>query len=409
MNLRTLSVLLCIGGAASLTAQSFRVKITTGLSAFDDDAKVQFYTGAPTSDPADVPKVGFGLGPGPKIACVSADGADMELNAYGPFSSDVTVPFKVSGPVSGAYAITIYNVHDLFGGSCIVLEDVLEGTSTPILAGTAYQFDLDVNTPTDPPRFLFHVSAALQPAVTDASCSNLNDGAISVPVSGTGPWMVTCTDDQGGLVQQVNSAISPVQLPGLAQGQYAVSISNTDGCVRTLHTTVDAAPAPMADFSIASANVVVNEPVVFSNGSVGHTASSWQFGDGGASSAASPTHAYTSPGEYQVDLTVSNGPCTATAAATVFVGEATGIEGHDPLEARVFVQGDNITVICPYASQPTNAALFSANGRAASEQQRTMDGRTPMYIPTAGLAAGGYVLRVWNTEGMRSYMVPVAR
>lgn len=409
MNLRTLSVLLCLGGAASLTAQSFRVKITTGLSAFNDDAKIQFYTGVPTVDPADVPKVGFGMGPGPKIACVSADGADMELNAYGPFTTDIAVPFKVSGPVSGAYAITIYNIHDLFGGSCIVLEDVLEGTSTPILAGTAYQFNLDVNTPTDPPRFLFHVSAALQPSVTDASCSDMSDGAISIPVTGTGPWVVACTDDQGGLVQQFNTASSPIAFTALSQGGYSVSISTADGCLRTLHSAVDAVPAPLADFSIGSANVAVNEPVVFTNGSIGHTASSWQFGDGGTSSAASPTHAYTSPGEYQVDLTVANGPCTAMTATTVFVGEANGIEGNDPLEARVFVQGDNITVICPYASQPTNAALFSANGRAASEQQRTVDGRSAMYISTTGLAAGGYVLRVWNANGMRSYMVPLAR
>ncbi|QQR87075.1 MAG: PKD domain-containing protein [Flavobacteriales bacterium] len=409
MNLRTLPVLFCLCSATMLSAQSFRVKITTGLSVFNDEAKVQFYTGAPTIDPADVPKVGFGLGPGPKIACVSADGADMELNAYGPFGTDITIPFKVSGPVSGAYAITIYSIHDLFGSSCIVLEDVLEEVSTPILAGTAYQFNLDVNTPTDPPRFVFHLSAPLEPSVTDASCSNMSNGSVSIPLTGAGPWMVSCTDDQGGLVQQVNSSSSPISLAALAQGQYDVTISNNDGCARTLQATVGAVPAPLADFSIASANVAVNDPVAFSNGSIGHTASSWEFGDGGASSVSSPTHAYTTPGEYQVDLTVSNGPCTAMAATTVFVGQANGIEGNDPLEARVFVQGDHITVICPYASKSMNAALFSANGRAASEQQRAMDGRTPMYIPTTGLAAGGYVLRVWDTEGMRSYMVPVAR
>lgn len=408
MNVRFLPVLLLVASTHGLTAQSFRLKITTGLSASYDDAKVQFFTGVPTIDPADVPKVGFGSGPGPTIASVSADGADMELNAYGPLASDAALPFKVSGPLSGAYAITIYNIQGLFGGSCIVLEDVLEGTSTPILAGTAYQFDLDVNTPTDPPRFIIHVSTVLQPSVLDATCSDLDDGAISVPISGNGPWAVSCTDDQGSLLQQFNAASAPIEVAGLSQGEYDLTISTLDGCVRTVHTTVGAVQAPMADFTIASASVAVNEPLVFTNGSLGHTTSSWQFGDGGSSTANSPVHAYTAPGEYQVDLTVSNGPCSAAAATTVFVGAATGVASNDPLEARVFVNGDHITVFCPFATQPTNVALFSANGRAASEQLRIVDGRVPTNIPIAGLAAGGYVLRVWNTGSMRSYMVPLA-
>lgn len=408
MNARFLPVLLLIASTHSLTAQSFRVKITTGLSPLDDEAKVQFYTGVPTVDPADVPKVGFGSGPGPSIASVSADGADMELSAFGALASDATLPFKVSGPVSGAYAISIYNIQGLLGGSCIVLEDVIEGTMTPILAGTAYTFDLDVNAPTDPARFLIHVTAALQPSVSDATCSDMTDGSISLPVTGSGPWSVACTMDQGGLLQQFNASSAPIGVFGLPQGQYEVSITAADGCVRTVQTTIGAVQAPLADFSIGSANVAVNEPVVFTNASMGHTSSSWQFGDGGSSNATSPVHAYTAPGEYQVDLTVSNGPCSASAATTVLVGAANGVASNDPLEARVFVNGDHITVLCPFASQPTNVALFSANGHAASQQLRIVDGRVPTDIPTTGLAAGGYVLRVWNTGSMRSYMVPLA-
>lgn len=408
MNARFLPLLFIAVSTQSLTAQSFRVKITTGLSASYDDAKVQFYTGAPTIDPADVPKVGFGSGPGPTIASVSADGADMELNAYGALASDAALPFKVSGPVSGEYSLTIYNIQGLLGSSCIVLEDVLEGTMTPILAGTAYTFDLDVNAPTDPARFLIHVTAALQPSVSDATCSDMNDGSISLPVTGSGPWAVSCSQDQGGLLQQFNASSAPIGVVGLAQGQYEVFLTDPDGCVRTVQTTVGAVQAPLADFTMGSANVAVNEPVEFTNASMGHTSSTWQFGDGGSSTATSPTHAYTAPGEYQVDLTVSNGPCTAAAATTVTVSAVAGVASNDPLEARVFVNGNHLTVLCPYASGPTNVALFSANGHAASEQLRIVDGRVPTNIPTTGLAAGGYVLRVWNTGSMRSYMVPLA-
>jgi len=45
----------------------------------------------------------------------------------------------------------------------------------------------------------------------------------------------------------------------------------------------------------------------------------WEFGDGGTSSAVSPTHLYTQPGVYTVSLTATDGDCSDGATLTIIV------------------------------------------------------------------------------------------
>lgn len=45
----------------------------------------------------------------------------------------------------------------------------------------------------------------------------------------------------------------------------------------------------------------------------------WDFGDGNTSSASNPVHVYTTPGYYNVHLTVSNATCSHTATDSVFI------------------------------------------------------------------------------------------
>ena len=64
---------------------------------------------------------------------------------------------------------------------------------------------------------------------------------------------------------------------------------------------------PIANFTIGSATVPVNSVLVFNDSSINDPAQwSWDFGDGSTSSAQNPTHAFSVPGDYLVELTVSN-------------------------------------------------------------------------------------------------------
>lgn len=390
-------------------AQSFRVKITTGLTTFYDETMVHFGVGVPTVDPSDVPKFGMGGGTAPGIASVSADGADLMFNAHGPVGGNITVPIKVYGGITGTYSITIHEVLGLFGGSCITLEDQATQTLVPVVQGLSYNCTLGPSDPMDPPRFLIHMTEPLEASVMDAVCSTVNDGSISVPISGSGPWNVAWVDGQGNPVVQQTTNAAPIALVDQLPGVYTGSIVHTDGCVQEVTASIGAGPDPVASFSPSTTQAPVKEGITFTNTSTPGTTASWDFGDGSNSSDEQPVHDYSQPGLYTVTLTVWQSECHAQAAELIEVQNATGIAEEQAINAAVFIQADRIMITWPDADQALSAELFSTSGRSVAPTQRSLNSNSPMYISTVGLPPGGYVLRVWNSTAMRSYMVPLAR
>ncbi len=82
--------------------------------------------------------------------------------------------------------------------------------------------------------------------------------------------------------------------------------------------------APVAGFSVSSTSGVAPLAVSFTDSSTGSPSSwAWDFGDGGTSTAQHPTHTYSVPGTYSVQLTASNasGSSTRTATGLVTVDE----------------------------------------------------------------------------------------
>lgn len=92
-------------------------------------------------------------------------------------------------------------------------------------------------------------------------------------------------------------------------------------------------PAPPVSFTHRPF-ICQGEPVAFTNTSLGLSGSSWDFGDGGSSTEASPVHLYDLPGEYTVTLTgfslQNNCPATVTSTITV-VGNPTAAFGASAL------------------------------------------------------------------------------
>jgi len=79
------------------------------------------------------------------------------------------------------------------------------------------------------------------------------------------------------------------------------------------HAAVGSAePALVADFAASTTSGMGPLRVDFTDQSVGATSWSWDFGDGGTSSAWNPSHIYTGPGAYTVTLTVSNSSASDT-------------------------------------------------------------------------------------------------
>ncbi len=105
-----------------------------------------------------------------------------------------------------------------------------------------------------------------------------------------------------------------------AAGSYPISLTTKDGngCMDSVTIPGSVIISNLKASFTFPASACVNDGVLFSNtSSTSRISSSWDFGDGGTSSADSAVHAYTSPGTYSVRLVISDGFCTDTAIHTI--------------------------------------------------------------------------------------------
>ncbi|MFH1320997.1 MAG: PKD domain-containing protein [Bacteroidota bacterium] len=93
-----------------------------------------------------------------------------------------------------------------------------------------------------------------------------------------------------------------------------LTVISANGCTDSQQVTINVFPTPVVNFSAPA--VCVNEITLFTDLSTvaGDSIISWfwDFGDGNTDSVKNPTNVYTSPGIYDVALTVSTNNCSAT-------------------------------------------------------------------------------------------------
>ncbi len=95
-------------------------------------------------------------------------------------------------------------------------------------------------------------------------------------------------------------------------GTYTVTLLgiSEQGCVDSFSRgPIEVFPINLADFDSepdTTAPILPTNPVIFSDSSTGAVAWLWDFGDGGMSTAANPTHRFNRPGEYAVTLTITD-------------------------------------------------------------------------------------------------------
>ena len=137
------------------------------------------------------------------------------------------------------------------------------------------------------------------------------------PLAGFAPLTVDFTDTSAGPITNWSwdfgdggsgTAQHPTH-PYASPGTYTVSLTvtsagDTDTLVRVDYIAVGARPD--AGFSATPTSGIAPLTVDFTDQSTGQITSwSWDFGDGGTSTEASPTHVYLLPGSYSVSLEVT--------------------------------------------------------------------------------------------------------
>ena len=178
-------------------------------------------------------------------------------------------------------------------------------------------------------------------------------------------------------------------------GSYTVSLTVTDddGATATTQQTItvsEAAPenqAPSASFSASPSDPAVGDSVSFdasgSSDADGSIASyEWDFGDGSTDSGESVTHTFSSPGDYDVELTVTDDDgATDTTTQTVSVAETAApanfqISAID-VESPV-TQGDAATVSATVENtgddDGTQTVAVAVDGATVDSQGVTLAG-----------------------------------
>ena len=178
------------------------------------------------------------------------------------------------------------------------------------------------------------------------------------PTSGDIPLAVSFTDSSTGAITgwswnfgdgQFSSIQSPTHTYTNA-GSYTISltVSGPGGNSNPMTASITALPpAPVAGFSSSPTNGAVPLTVQFTDASTGVvTARSWDFGDGGTSTSQSPTHTYTSAGNFIVSLTPT-GP-----------GGANTVTQADCVEAKASSYGiDQYTKLMLHFDGPNGSRL----------------------------------------------------
>lgn len=164
---------------------------------------------------------------------------------------------------------------------------------------------------------------------------------------------------------KVSTAQSPFHTYSAA-GSYAVSlvVTNSSGLSSTKRklVTVDEGDALIANFAFSANGLTV----LFTDASAGSPRSySWDFGDGGASSAKNPSHTYTQAGDYTVTLTIANA-FGSTDSVSKFVTVSLGT----PPVAEFQFETDGLRALFTDASTngPTRWAWDFGDGGTSTQQ-----------------------------------------
>ncbi|MCB0848426.1 MAG: PKD domain-containing protein, partial [Bacteroidetes bacterium] len=109
-----------------------------------------------------------------------------------------------------------------------------------------------------------------------------------------------------------NGSSSPIENPSTIytdSGYYAVQLQvmNSNGCMDDTIRNIQVNLSPTAIASTTDTVGCNPMTAVFTNNSINATAYSWNFGDGITSSTVSPSHIYTTPGNYTVTLIAASG------------------------------------------------------------------------------------------------------
>lgn len=182
-------------------------------------------------------------------------------------------------------------------------------------------------------------------------------------------------------------------------GTYTVTVTDAAGCESTASCTVTTlAPPPMAAFSWSGGFPTLS----FTSLSSDYDALLWDFGDGGTSTASSPSHTYLTDGTYTVCLIASSTVGADTACETILLTDALQGSNGSGIVISPNPFGDMFQIAAPAALSGSRWALFSAEGR---ELKTGLLSGSITKVSMSSAAAGVYWLRIQAPGGNLNFRI----
>lgn len=210
---------------------------------------------------------------------------------------------NANGGVSQASMLVAVNTLD---------PDHPEQTVTAVLrhAGNEYQADVTIWVGTLPEG---------RPLVNPLRASVGQPVQLNAETSGSGPFTQTWFTGDGRVIAVENPV---VVYPATGTYQVGLQVANPLGAHNSNEVIV-IVPEPAAFFALSDTSPAVGQAVQFNSQSGGQPPLSyvWNFGDGSLSTEANPTHSYSAPGTYDVQLTVRNDHGQAHNYLSITVGQ----------------------------------------------------------------------------------------
>lgn len=232
---------------------------------------------------------------------------------------NLTVTFNNNSSMSSG-TLTTYNWNFGDGGTSTLKNPVhtysIGGTySVTLIVGSSkgcYDTTVNVVTINPPPVAAFSYPViCVGTSITFTNNSTIQQGNIN-------QWNWNFGDGS-----PVSNLQNPVHTYTTA-GSFAVTLTITSnmGCSATTTSVVVVNPKPNSGFNVlsnsCSKNINFTNTSSVSSGNI--TSYAWNFGDGGISTAASPTYSYLNTGSYTISLIVtSNNGCKDTAVGSVTI------------------------------------------------------------------------------------------
>ncbi len=258
---------------------------------------------------------------------------------------------SITVSTAGTYSVTVTNISGCSSSDQIVLNLTTEipvnlGPDKSICAGSSTQLDAGTHTGA---TYLWSTGATTQTInvnaagtyhvkVTVGDCFERDTIVIGInqnPTVELGPNKTICASDSVtldagniGSTYLWSTGATTRTIVVKTQGNYSVTVTNTNGCSSTDNITVNVQALPNATYTGAATNGLNWQ---FNGPTVAGATYAWNFGDptspANTSSIQNPIHLFTAPGTYTVTLTVTNVAtgCINTTSQT-FVVTSVGVQ-----------------------------------------------------------------------------------